>query len=79
MRAGGNDSCRFEQRLVRKDGSVVWVVTTLGCVRTGTGAPARMVLSAFIARFSSVFARLRSHAVVAGFVESVEIATNCGA
>jgi PAS domain S-box-containing protein len=38
MRAGGNDSCRLEQRLVQKDGSVVWVVTTLGCVRTETGA-----------------------------------------
>jgi PAS domain S-box-containing protein len=38
MRAGGTDSCRIEQRLLRKDGSVVWVMTTLGCVRTETGA-----------------------------------------
>ncbi len=38
MRAGANNSCRLEQRLLRKDGTVVWVVTTLGCVRTHTGA-----------------------------------------
>ncbi len=37
MRTGANDSCRLEQRLLRKDGAVVWVVTTLGCVRAETG------------------------------------------
>ena len=38
MRAGGSDACRIEQRLLRKDGSTVWVVKTLGCVRKQSGA-----------------------------------------
>jgi PAS domain S-box-containing protein len=38
MQAGGQDSCRFEQRLLRKDGCIVWVVATLGSVRNKNGA-----------------------------------------
>ncbi len=38
MRAGASDSGRIEQRMMCADGSIVWVVTTLGCVRTGSGA-----------------------------------------
>ncbi len=44
LRARGADSCRLEQRLMRKDGSVVWAVTTLGCVRTQAGAIDYLVL-----------------------------------
>ncbi len=44
LRSGGGDSCRLEQRLLRKDGSVVWVVTTLGCVRTQSGAIGYLVV-----------------------------------
>ncbi len=37
LHAGGKDSCRLEQRLLRKDGSAVWSVTTFGCVRSQAG------------------------------------------
>ncbi len=37
LRTGGTQSCRMELRLLRKDGALVWVVTTFGCVRTQTG------------------------------------------
>jgi len=38
MRAGAAESGRIEQRLLCADGSIVWVVTTLGSVRTPSGA-----------------------------------------
>ncbi len=37
LRTGGTQSCRMELRLLRKDGAVVFVATSLGCVRTQTG------------------------------------------
>ncbi|MBC7478340.1 MAG: PAS domain S-box protein, partial [Pseudorhodobacter sp.] len=45
MRAGGADTCRWQQRLLRKDGLVVWVMTGLGAVRQPSGALDYLVAS----------------------------------
>ena len=43
LRSGASDSCRMEQRVLRPDGVVVWVITTLGCVRNENGGIAYLV------------------------------------
>jgi PAS domain S-box-containing protein len=37
IRTGALESCRDEQRFIRADGSILWVIATLGCVRTASG------------------------------------------